>query len=71
MQTLSFAKAPVSLECLNESFQKIEQFITKEIKTLLLVEDDANARRSVKKLLGGSDVQISEADRGQAALDLL
>jgi len=68
---MGYLTKPVSLECLNESFQKIEQFIAKEIKTLLLVEDDANARRSVKKLLGGSDVQISEADRGQAALDLL
>ena len=38
---------------------------------ILLVEDDAKSRRSIKKLLGGSDVQISEADRGQTALDLL
>ena len=42
-----------------------------QIKALLLVEDDANSRRSIKKLLGGSDVQISEADQGQTALDLL
>ncbi|MBI1882132.1 MAG: response regulator, partial [Chloroflexi bacterium] len=68
---LGYLTKPVSREHLAESFQKIEQFITKDIKSLLLVEDDANSRHSIKKLLGGSDVQISEADRGQAALDLL
>jgi tubulin-specific chaperone A len=36
-----------------------------------LVEDDANSRRSIKKLLNGSDVKISEAEKGQQALDLL
>jgi CheY-like chemotaxis protein len=38
---------------------------------LLLVEDDVKSRRSIKKLLGGSDVQIVEADGGQAALEVL
>lgn len=68
---LGYLTKPVSREQLAESFQKIEQFMTKDIKSLLLVEDDANSRHSIKKLLGGSDVQISEADRGQTALDLL
>jgi CheY-like chemotaxis protein len=35
------------------------------------VEDDAALRRSITKLLNGSDVQISEAGQGQTALDLL
>jgi CheY-like chemotaxis protein len=68
---MGYLTKPVNQTGLDESFQKIEQFIAKEIKTLLLVEDDANSRRSIKKLLGGSDVQISEAERGQIALDLL
>lgn len=68
---LGYLTKPVSGEHLAESFQKIEQFMSKDIKSLLLVEDDANSRHSIKKLLGGSDVQISEADRGQTALDLL
>jgi tubulin-specific chaperone A len=68
---IGYLNKPVNPEGLTGSFQKIEQFIAKEIKSLLLVEDDANARHSIKLLLGGSDVQITEVERGQVALDLL
>ena len=68
---IGYLTKPVSQETLAKSFQTIEEFSAKEIKALLLVEDDANARASIKKLLGGSDVHISEADRGETALELL
>jgi CheY-like chemotaxis protein/signal transduction histidine kinase/CHASE3 domain sensor protein len=68
---MGYLTKPVSQEGLAEAFEKIEQITSRQIKALLLVEDDANARHSLKKLLGGSDVQISEADRGQTALELL
>jgi CheY-like chemotaxis protein len=68
---IGYLAKPVSPEGLAESFQTIEEFNAREIKALLLVEDDANARESIKKLLGGSDVYISEADRGEKALELL
>ena len=68
---IGYLTKPVSPEGLTSSFQKIEQFIATAIKSLLLVEDDPNARHSIKLLLGGSDVQITEVERGQAALDLL
>jgi CheY-like chemotaxis protein/signal transduction histidine kinase len=68
---MGYLTKPVSPEHLADAFQKIEHLIAREVKTLLLVEDDTNARRSITKLLGGSDVQIREVDRGQAALDLL
>ena len=68
---MGYLTKPVNEAALNESFQSIEQFLSKEIKDLLLVEDDANARHSIKMLLGGSDVRISEAEEGQAALDML
>jgi CheY-like chemotaxis protein len=68
---MGYLTKPVSQEGLAEAFEKIEQVTSRQIKALLLVEDDANARHSLKKLLGGGDVQISEADRGQAALELL
>lgn len=68
---MDFLTKPISPQDLEETFQKIEAFIEREIKTLLLIEDEESLRRSIKKLLGGSDVQISEAGTGQAALDLL
>jgi tubulin-specific chaperone A len=68
---IGYLTKPVSQEYLDEAFQKIENFISRQIKSLLLVEDDPNSRHSIKKLLGGGDVQISEAEQGQTALDLL
>jgi CheY-like chemotaxis protein len=68
---MGFLTKPVSPATLEESFQRIEQFITRQIKSLLLVEDDDNLRLSVRKLLEGNDVHISEASLGQAALEQL
>lgn len=68
---MSYLTKPVPQEELDDTFQKIENFTSRQIKALLLVEDDENSRHSLKKLLGGSDVQISEADRGQKALEML
>lgn len=68
---LGFLSKPVSPEELDSVFQKIRSFLEREIKTLLLVEDDAALRHSVRQLLGGSDLKISEVSQGAAALDLL
>ena len=68
---MGFLTKPTHQKDLDGAFQKIEEFIARKIKTLLLVEDDAALRKSVRKLLEGSDVAISEAGHGQAALDQL
>jgi CheY-like chemotaxis protein len=68
---IGFLTKPVSPDDLDSSFLKIEQFIDRKIKSLLLVEDDANLRASVRKLLEGNDIAICEAGLGQAALDQL
>jgi len=68
---IGFLTKPVSPEALEASFQNIEQFIAREIKSLLVVEDDTNLRRSVTKLLAGNDIQIVEAGTGKAALKAL
>ncbi len=65
---MGFLAKPIGPEELENSFQKIENFIDRKIKNLLLVEDDANLRKSVRKLLEGNDVIISEASLGEAAL---
>jgi CheY-like chemotaxis protein len=68
---MGFLTKPISLEAMDNSFQRIEQFISRKIKTLLLVEDDIKLRKSVRKLLEGNDVAISEASLGQTALEQL
>jgi CheY-like chemotaxis protein len=68
---MGFLSKPVDAQHLEQAFQNIEQFIEREMKNLLIVEDEENLRLGIKKLLSGSDIKISEAATGQAALDLL
>jgi len=68
---MGFLSKPVSPQDLERAFQNIEEFIARKIKSLLLVEDDENLRKSIIKLLEGSDVSIRETGLGQTALDLL
>jgi CheY-like chemotaxis protein/signal transduction histidine kinase/DNA-binding LacI/PurR family transcriptional regulator len=66
---MGFLTKPVSQKALDGAFGKIEAFISSKIRSLLLVEDDAALRLSVRKLLEGSDITITEAASGQAALN--
>ncbi len=68
---LGFLTKPVSPDNLETVFENITEFITRDIKSLLLVEDDVTLRRSVKKLLDSNDIKISEADQGKTTLELL
>ncbi len=68
---MGYITKPVSKETLDASFSKIQGFVDRDIKSLLLVEDDANSRRSIKLLLNSDNVQISEADMGKTAVAML
>ncbi len=68
---MGYITKPVSKEDLEESFTKISEFVDREIKSLLLVEDDDMSRRSIRMLLDNDNVQISEAAMGKTAVDLL
>jgi CheY-like chemotaxis protein len=68
---LGFLSKPISQEGLESVFEKIGEFISRNIRTLLIVEDDSGLRHSVRQLLGGSDVKISESESGSGAMELL
>ncbi|MFZ6027779.1 MAG: response regulator [Chloroflexota bacterium] len=68
---VGFLTKPVNQKALDRAFSKIENYINSKIKSLLLVEDDDALRLSVKKLLEGSDVVITEAATGKATLEAL
>jgi CheY-like chemotaxis protein len=68
---MGFLTKPTTQVDIDAAFQKIELFIALEIRSLLLIEDDENQRKAVKKLLAGNDVAIYEASLGSTALELL
>jgi CheY-like chemotaxis protein len=68
---LGYLTKPISAEGLEAVFDKISDFLKREIKNLLLVEDESALRYGVRQLLSGGDIQITEAGSGQAALEAL
>lgn len=66
-----FTTKPVSREQLEAVFENLEQVVSKKIKDLLLVEDNAGQRLGIVKLIGDMDLQIEEVESGSEALAAL
>jgi CheY-like chemotaxis protein/signal transduction histidine kinase/HAMP domain-containing protein len=65
---LAFLTKPVPKELLSEALGALKEFVDREVRTLLLVEDDEAQRRAVVELVGGEDVQVTEVGTGRDAL---
>ncbi len=68
---IGFTTKPMSREKLDEAFERIEQVVAKKIKEMLVVEDNADLRRGIVKLIGEADLTIKEVESGTAALAAL
>ncbi len=68
---IGYLTKPVKSEDIVKAFNKIEGFIDRKMKDLLLVEDDDNMRKSIKVVIGEVDVKISEVKTGQEAIEAL
>ncbi len=68
---ISFLVKPVKRERLEEEFSRIQQFLIRGKRSLLVVEDDQVQRKRIVDLIGESDLQITAVENGQAALDAL
>lgn len=68
---IEFLTKPVYKEQLDEAFSRIEGFILRKVKNLLIIEDDDNLRKAIKKLIGNGDVKCLEAATGADALHII
>ncbi|MDD4645985.1 MAG: response regulator, partial [Bacteroidales bacterium] len=68
---IGFLRKPVTVDEINEAFDKIEGLISKPLKKLLVVEDDEAMRLSIIELIGEENIHITSASKGNEALDLL
>jgi CheY-like chemotaxis protein/signal transduction histidine kinase/CHASE3 domain sensor protein len=66
-----YIRKPVTQEILWKAFDKIESFVSRKIKHLLVVEDDKLHNSAVKELIGNGDVKCFSAYSGKEAYDLL
>ncbi|RXZ81530.1 response regulator [Paenibacillaceae bacterium] len=71
MGALAYVKKPTSKENLDQLFTQIESFLERDLKRLLVVEDDAVQRNSIVELIGHDDVSITAVSTGREALEEL
>ena len=64
-------KKPVSPQDLQKAFDRIEGFIEKKMKKLLIVEDNREQNKAIYELIGNGDVKCHQAHSGNEALAML
>jgi CheY-like chemotaxis protein/signal transduction histidine kinase len=68
---IGYLTKPINQDDLEGALANIELIINKEMKDLLLVEDDDNQRLAITRLISDSDVAIQEVASGNAAIAAL
>ncbi len=68
---IGFLTKPVTIDEINDAFDRIEGLISKPLKKLLVVEDDADMRHSIHELIGEENIKIVSVSKGQEAIELL
>lgn len=67
---VEYLTKPVDKKQVEEAFSRIESFIERKMKNLLIIEDDANSRKAIRKLIGNGDVHSFEAGSGKEAIEI-
>jgi HAMP domain-containing protein/signal transduction histidine kinase/CheY-like chemotaxis protein len=65
---IEYLEKPVTRDALENSFNKIAQFIDQPVRRLLVVEDDATQRTSMVELIAHEDVEITAVGNADEAL---
>jgi CheY-like chemotaxis protein/signal transduction histidine kinase/CHASE3 domain sensor protein len=66
-----FVNKPVTLEGVEDAVGKIEQFIHRKLKKLLIVEDNKQQNLAIREMIGNGDVKSFSAYAGLEAYELL
>lgn len=68
---IDFIQKPVSREAFWKALDKVEHFVSRKPKKLLVIEDDKQHNEAVKELIGNGDVKCFSAYSGAEAYELL
>ncbi|MCC5616995.1 response regulator [Nostoc sp. CHAB 5836] len=68
---ITYLQKPVSPEALTQVLTEIKGFIDRQVKNLLIVEDDPVQAQSIMELIGNGDVQSTAVGTGAEALLIL
>ena len=65
---ISYIEKPVSREALEGALAHIGDFLDSSVRRVLVVEDETTQRDNIRRIVGSDEVEIVEADSGEAAL---
>ncbi|MEH2280197.1 MAG: HAMP domain-containing protein [Nostoc sp.] len=68
---IAYLQKPLTSETISEALAKIKGFVERQVKNLLVVEDDDTQRLSIVELIGNSDVSTTAVATGAAALEAI
>ncbi|BDI17680.1 histidine kinase [Nostoc cf. commune SO-36] len=68
---IAYLQKPLTSETISEALTKIKGFVERQVKNLLVVEDDDTQRLSIVELIGNSDVSTTAVADGVTALEAI
>ncbi|MEH2439471.1 HAMP domain-containing protein [Nostoc sp.] len=68
---IAYLQKPLTSEIISEALVKIKGFVERQVKNLLVVEDDDTQRLSIVELIGNSDVSTTAVATGAEALEAI
>jgi CheY-like chemotaxis protein/CHASE3 domain sensor protein/putative methionine-R-sulfoxide reductase with GAF domain len=71
MGAFGFMQKPISKNDLQGAFNKIEDFVNKKLKKLLIVEDNSEQNKAIRELIGNGDVKCFSAYSGVEAYEMM
>src|SRR5438132_6467759 len=71
MGAMAFENKPATPEQLREALGRIESFVQRGVKSLLVIEDDTVAQQSIIELIGDGDVETIAVCTAQEAMNQL
>ena len=71
MGVMAYLIKPINQDELDKVYNNLNMIISKQVKDLLIIEDENFESEAIIKLIGNSDVKISVAHTGQEGIELL
>ncbi|WP_205509641.1 response regulator [Longitalea arenae] len=66
-----FLRKPITHEAVKGAFDRIEDFMNRKLKKLLVVEDNPQQNKAIRELIGNGDIKSFAAYTGQEAYNML
>jgi CheY-like chemotaxis protein len=66
-----FIRKPLTQDAVHGAFDRIQDFINRKLKKLLVVEDDPAQNKTIRELIGNGDIKSFAAHTGQEAYNML